>query len=353
MDSPLSDPFAPTRGRRSASSRPRSPAPSAACWPPSSTSFGPRASTSSSSQASGPAPGAGSSTGLPRRRQDPGHLRLRLQQEDELGHGLSSWNGGGSAEASSGRTRIVWRSARAPAIVKRTPRQPDYLPVRRLRRPGARYSASNPVMALRSWAARAVGVRAVISFRITAYLGSCRAPRTLPVRGASSPGPRRAPAALWRCAAARDPAGDVFLQVVHVVERLALTRDPPIAEADVDSLAVRKRRDTRALLGELQPHAGAVTSVPVQPRLERGAAAAGDHPRVAAALFGLCGARDVVMRERRLLRRPVLTEDVEVVAVVHDAEDVAERVDDRRGDEPGATLPNAVELPGPERAQPL
>jgi hypothetical protein len=34
----------------------------------------------------------------------------------------------------------------------------------------------------------------------------------------------------------------------------------------------------------------------------------------------------------------------EVVAVVHDAEDIAERIDDRRGDEPGAALPNAIEL---------
>jgi hypothetical protein len=68
-------------------------------------------------------------------------------------------------------------------------------------------------------------------------------------------------------------------------------------------------------------------------------------------LLGFFGVRGVVMPEGCLLRGPVraLAEDLEVVAVVHDADDVAERVDDRRGDKPGAALPNAVELPGSER----
>src|SRR5262245_6079822 len=67
------------------------------------------------------------------------------------------------------------------------------------------------------------------------------------------------------------------------------------------------------------------------------------------------GGRGFVMPERRLLASPLwaLAEDFEVVTVVHDADDVAERVDPRRGDEPGPALPNAVELLGAEREQSL
>ena len=39
--------------------------------------------------------------------------------------------------------------------------------------------------------------------------------------------------------------------------------------------------------------------------------------------------------------------------VVHDAEQVAERVDDRRGHEPGTPLGDGVMLLGPQRQQPL
>jgi hypothetical protein len=46
----------------------------------------------------------------------------------------------------------------------------------------------------------------------------------------------------------------------------------------------------------------------------------------------------------RLLRSSAFAQDVEVVAVVHDAQDVAERVGDRGGDKAWAALGDCLEL---------
>src|SRR6266511_943688 len=57
--------------------------------------------------------------------------------------------------------------------------------------------------------------------------------------------------------------------------------------------------------------------------------------------------------ESGLPRSSAVAQDVEVMAVEHDAQHVAERVDERGGDEAGATLGDSLELRGPERHQPL
>jgi hypothetical protein len=49
----------------------------------------------------------------------------------------------------------------------------------------------------------------------------------------------------------------------------------------------------------------------------------------------------------------VVAKNVEIVAVVHDAQDVAERVDDRGCDEPRAALGDRLELLGAQRHQPV
>src|SRR5262245_53246330 len=54
-----------------------------------------------------------------------------------------------------------------------------------------------------------------------------------------------------------------------------------------------------------------------------------------------------------LLGSSALAQDVEVVPVEHDAQDVAERVNDRGGHEPRALLGDRLELLGAQRHQPV
>ena len=63
-------------------------------------------------------------------------------------------------------------------------------------------------------------------------------------------------------------AGDVLLQVVGLVETLALTGDPAVAEPDVDSLVGRQGRDPRTGLGELEPDARLMLAVLLEPGSE-------------------------------------------------------------------------------------
>src|SRR5262245_51753445 len=56
---------------------------------------------------------------------------------------------------------------------------------------------------------------------------------------------------------------------------------------------------------------------------------------------------------RRLVCSSAVVQDFEVVAVEPDAQHVAERINDRGGDEPRAPLGHSLELSSPQRHQPL